>query len=231
MSRTDSLVLIPLIKYLNLFIKVAMPNNRHWLFILLLQCAFAADDTESWNSIGFEKKLPYSLELEFNQEFRLIDQLSTIKQTISEVSLSYKVLDGVRIFIPLRYAIFEDKVKQRLSFGGSYKYGWNPVSLKYRIKLQRTYENGDFPEDLIRNRITIDYKLNKKIEPYVSGEFFHLYNTGQFQYNENRISFGFNVDLPKKRSVKIFYTRKKEDIDSSKPDQINIFGLAYDTKL
>ena len=176
MSRTDSLVLIPLIKYLNLFIKVSMPNNRHWLFILLLQCAFAADDTESWNSIGFEKKLPYSLELEFNQEFRLIDQLSTIKQTISEVSLSYKVLDGVRIFIPLRYAIFEDKVKQRLSFGGSYKYAWNPVSLKYRIKLQRTYENGDFPEDLIRNRITIDYKLNKKIEPYVSGEFFHLYN-------------------------------------------------------
>ena len=231
MSRTDSLVLIPLIKYLNLFIKVAMPNNRHWLFILLLQCSFAADDTESWNSIGFEKKLPYSLELEFDQEFRLIDQLSTIKQTISKVSLSYKVLDGVRIFIPLRYAIFEDKVKQRLSFGGSYKYGWNPVSLKYRIKLQRTYENGDFPEDLIRNRITIDYKLNKKIEPYVSGEFFHLYNTDQLQYNENRISFGFNIDLPKKRFIKIFYTRKKEDIDSPKPDQINIFGLAYDIKL
>tara|TARA_B100000959_G_C14986423_1_gene625809 strand:- start:1402 stop:2097 length:696 start_codon:yes stop_codon:yes gene_type:complete len=230
MRKTDSLVLMILIKYLNLFIKGPMLIGRYCLFILLLQCAFAADETESWNSIGFEKNLPYSLELEFDQEIRLIDQLSTVKQTISEISLSYKILDGVRIFIPLRYAIFEDKVKQRLSFGGSYKYGWDPVSLKYRIKLQRTYENGDSPEDLIRNRITIEYKLSKKIEPYVSGEFFHLYNIDRFQYNENRISFGFNVDLPKKRSIKIFYTRKKEDIDSSKPDQINIFGLAYDLK-
>jgi len=207
-----------------------MLNARYWLLILFMQFSHGSDDIESWNSIGFEKKLPYSLELEFDQEIRLNDEISTFKQTISEISISLEVFDGVSLFIPLRYAIFEDKVKQRLSFGASYKHGWDPIGLKFRTKLQRTYENGDFPEDLIRNKITIEYELSKKIEPYVSGEFFHLYNTDRFQYNENRISFGLNVDLPKKRSMKIFYTHKREDIDSSSPDLISVFGLAYDFK-
>ena len=207
-----------------------MLNGRYWLLILFIQFSHGSDDVESWNSIGFEKKLPYSLELEFDQEIRLIEGMSTVKQTISEVSISYEVFDGASLFIPLRYAMFEDKVKQRLSFGGSYKHGWNPMNLKYRTKLQRTYENGDLPEDLIRNRITIEYELSNKIEPYVSGEFFHLYNADGFQYNENRFSFGLNVDLPKKRSMKIFYTHKREDIDGSSPDLISVFGLAYDFK-
>jgi len=160
----------------------------------------------------------------------LKDQLSTFNQTFSEVSLSYKVFDGLKIDIPYRYAIFEDKIKQRLSFSGSYKYSFKPISLKYRTKFQRTYEKEKTPEDLIRNKFTFEYKLSKKIEPYVSGELFHLFNTDNDQFDEYRVSFGFAVDLPRKKSIKIFYTYKKEDITKSSPDEINVFGVAYNFK-
>ena len=210
--------------------KITRITVGYWLFFLFIQNSYGLDDNQSWTSIGFETKLPYSLKLEFEQELRLKDQLSTFNQTFSEVSLSYKVFDGLKIDIPYRYAIFEDKIKQRLSFSGSYKYSFKPISLKYRTKFQRTYEKEKTPEDLIRNKFTFEYKLSKKIEPYVSGELFHLFNTDNDQFDEYRVSFGFAVDLPRKNSIKIFYMYKKEDIIKSSPDEINVFGVAYNFK-
>ena len=125
--------------------KTSRINSRYWLFFLLLQWSYGADDSESWASIGFETKLPYSLNLEFEQELRLKDQLATFKQTFSEVSLSYPVFDGFKIQVPFRYITYKDENKHRLSLAGSYKYSFKPVSLKHRTKYQRTYEKEEIP--------------------------------------------------------------------------------------
>ena len=134
------------------------------LLFLLIPNIYGADDNESWTSIGFEKKLPYKLKLEFEQELRFKDQISTFKQTFSDISLSYKVFDGLRIQIPYRYIVYKDKIKQRLSFSGSYKYSFKPVDLKYRTKFQRTYEDKESTDDMIRYKFSIQYKLSKKVE-------------------------------------------------------------------
>ena len=55
-----------------------------------------ADDTESWSSIGFETKLPYSIELELDQGFRLKDQMSSFKQTFTQVSIAYEIIDRMK---------------------------------------------------------------------------------------------------------------------------------------
>ena len=198
---------------------------------LFIPCVYGADDNESWTSIGFERKLPYSLKLEFEQELRLDDQLSTFKQTFSELSLSYKVFDGFSLQVPYRYSTYENKIKQRLSIGGSYKYSFKPLSLKYRTRLQRTFEEGENPEDLIRNKFTIEYKLDKNIEPYVSSELFHSYSEDPVQFDEYRISFGLRFDIMERSSIKIFYIFKKEDLTKSDPDEIGVFGLAYSFKM
>ncbi|HIB31572.1 MAG TPA: DUF2490 domain-containing protein [Candidatus Marinimicrobia bacterium] len=196
------------------------------LLFLLIPNIYGADDNESWTSIGFEKKLPYKLKLEFEQELRLKDQISTFKQTFSDISLSYKVFDGLRIQIPYRYIVYKDKIKQRLSFSGSYRYSFKPVDLKYRIKFQRTYEDKESTDDLIRKKFSVEYKLGKKVEPYISGELFHPYNGEPKQLDEYRISFGLTVDIMKKNSIKIFYIFKKEDLAYC-PLEVNVFGLAY----
>ena len=196
------------------------------LLFLLIPNIYGADDNESWTSIGFEKKLPYKLKLEFEQELRLKDQISTFKQTFSDISLSYKVFDGLRIQIPYRYIVYKDKIKQRLSFSGSYRYSFKPVDLKYRTKFQRTYEDKESTDDLIRNKFSVEYKLGKKVEPYISGELFHPYNGEPKQLDEYRISFGLTVDIMKKNSIKIFYIFKKEDLAYC-PLEVNVFGLAY----
>ena len=197
---------------------------------LFIPCVYGADDNEFWTSVSIEKKLPYSLKLDFEQELRLEDQVSTFKQTFSELSLSYKVFDGLSLQIPYRYSSYENKIKQRLSIGGSYKYSFKPLSLKYRARIQRTYEKEENPEDLIRNKFTIDYKLDKNIEPYVSSELFHSYNENPIRFDEYRISFGLTVDIMERSSIKIFYIFKKEDLTKT-PDEIGVFGLAYSFKM
>ena len=206
-------------------------NIGYGLFFLFIQSSFGIEDTQAWSSIGFEKNLPYSLSLEFEQEFRLKDQLTTFSQTFSEVSLSYKVIDGLNIGIPYRYTVFDDKTKQRLSLGVSYKYSIKPISLKYRAKLQRSYEKDKIPEQLIRNKFILQYKLSKKIEPFLSGELFHQSNTNNNQLDEYRVSFGLAVDLPRKSSIKIFYIFKNEDLTKTNPEKINVFSLSYRFKI
>ena len=204
---------------------------RHWLLIICIQSSYGLDDNQSWTSVGFEKKLPYSFKLQFEQELRLDNQLSTFKQTFSEFSLSYSVFKGFKIELPFRYMTYKDKTKQRVSFSGSYKYSFKPVSLKHRTKYQRTYEKGEIPEELIRNKLSIMYKLNKKIEPYVSGEFIQLLDATNYPLDETRFSFGLTYKLPKKNSIKIFFTLKNEDKTKKNPDEIGVFGLSYNFSL
>jgi len=205
-----------------------------YLLSLLTQCLYGANDHQSWTKVSLEKKIPYSLKLKLSQGLRLKDQLSTFNQTFFEASLSYKDSNGLRINIPYRYTVFEDKIKHRLSFGASYQYSFKPISLKYRIKFYRLHENGESLGkegealgDLIRSKFTIKYRSGKKTNPYISGELFHLLNTNNNMLNEYRASFGIEIDLPRKNSIIFFYMFKKEDIAKSNPDEINVFGLSY----
>ena len=205
-----------------------------YLLFLLAQCLYGADDHQSWTKVSLEKKIPFSLKLELAQGLRLKDYVSTFNQAFFEVSLSYKDSNGLRINIPYRYTIFEDKIKHRLSFGASYQYSFKPVSLKYRMKYYRLYENGEpigedseALGDLIRSKFTIKYRSGKKTNPYISGELFHLLNTNNNLLNEYRTSVGIEIDLPRKNSIIFFYIFKKEDITKSSPDEINVFGLSY----
>ena len=221
------------------------------LFFLMVQCSYGADDNQSWTKVSFSKKLPYSLKLDLAQGLRMKNQVSTLNQAFFEVSIAYKDSNGFRINIPYRYTIFEDKIKHRLSFGLSYQFyltstlfsrlippALRPVSLKYRIKFYRLYENGESVVtdgetlgDLIRNKLTIKYQSGKKIKPYISGELFHIYNIDNNPLDEYRASFGIEFDLPRKNSINIFYTLKKEYITKSISDQINIFGLNFSSKI
>ncbi len=212
-------------------VKSRRANISYFLIYFFIQYSFGIDDTHAWTSIGFEKKLSRSLSLQFEQELRIKDQLSAFSQTLSEVSLSYKVIDGLNINIPYRYSVFDDKFKQRLSLGVSYKYNFKPIGLKYRAKLERSFEKNNPLEDLIRNKFIIEYKLSKKIDPYCSGELFHKFNKSSNELDEYRISFGLAVDLPRKKSIKIFYIFKKKDLRTSSPDMINVYGVSYILRL
>ena len=197
-----------------------------WCYLIGNQLLIGADDFESRNTISYQVKLPQSFKIDFEQSLRLRGNQFSFRQTFTEATISYKVTDGLKLILPLRYAIFEDKVKKRISFGGTYKYKFNDYTMRYKSRYQRVYEKDEDLEDLIRNKFTIQYKSNKDIDPFVSYEIFNPFNSGVGEMNEYRLSVGGAIDLPKKKSAKIYYLYKIEDIDKKNSEVLNIIGLS-----
>ena len=135
-----------------------------WCYLIGIQLLIGADDFESRNTISYQVKLPQSFKINFEQSLRLRGDRFSFRQTFTEAGISYKVSDGLKLLLPLRYAIFEDKVKMRISFGGSYKYKFSDYTIRYKSRYQRVYEKDEDLEDLIRNKFTIQYKSNKDIQ-------------------------------------------------------------------
>ena len=196
-------------------------------FFIASNQGYAKVDTESWSSIGFGKKLSHSFKLDLEQSLRLKDDISSFKQTFTEGAISYNIFNGMKVFIPIRYAVFKNKTKKRISFGISYKYNLKRITFRYRSKLQKTYQSDKIFDPLIRNKLTTESKINKKLKLYFSKEISHFIYHRQFDYDENRFSLGARINLGKKRETKIFYTQKIEGLSNKKQDKTNVFGLSY----
>ena len=184
-------------------------------------------DTEYWNSIRLGVKLANSFKLNLEQSLRLKEDITSFKQTFSEGSISYNISKGLKVFIPVRYAVFKNKIKKRISIGISYKNDKKKLTYRYRSKFQKAYQENKSINPLIRNKLTIGSKIYKNFRPYLSQEFFHLLDEDQFNHDEYRISLGVKIDLSKKKEAKIFYTRKIEGYTEQKQQKTNVVGLSY----
>lgn len=194
-------------------------------FLLFSKSLFSADDFETRNTISYGFKLPYSLKLDCEQSLRLSGKEQSFKQTFTELTFSYKIIKDLSVIIPIRYAIFDDKVKNRITLGGVYKIGMKPFKVKFKTRFQSTHEKDKDPDELYRNKIYAHYKLNKKLEPFFSYEIFHPANSNDHSLNEYRFSLGTDFDLPRKRSLKLYYQFKAEDLNKKSPDEVHIMSL------
>ena len=202
--------------------------KSYWcLPLLFLQQLNGADEFELRNTISFKYKLPYSFRLDVEQSLRSRSEKLKFKQTFSEVTISYKLFENVKVFIPLRYAVFDDKIKKRISLGYSFKYKINELITRYKSRYQAGYEEGETAEEVFRNKLYLYYKLNKKLTPFFSYEIFNLLNSGVGEMNEYRLSVGVDIGLPKKKSAKIYYQYKIEDLDKKNSEILNVIGLSF----
>ena len=131
----------------------------NWLLFLLLfsKSLFSADDFESRNTISYGFKLPYSLKLDCEQSLRLSGKEQSFKQTFTELTFSYKIINNISVIIPIRHAIFDDKVKNRITLGGVYKIWMKPFKVKFKTRFQSTHEKDKDPDELYRNKIYAHY--------------------------------------------------------------------------
>mgnify|MGYP001170483065 CR=1 FL=1 len=202
-------------------------SSIYWCFILSLQFLNGANDFESRNTISFQFKLPHSFRLDCEQSLRLSGQELEFKQTFTELTFSKEIINDLKVFIPIRYAIFDDKVKNRMSLGGIYKIAVKSFKFKYKTRFQRTHEKSKNPEDLFRNKFYAHYKLSKKFEPFISCEIFHPANSNDNELNEYRLSLGTDFDLPRKKALKLYYQYKVEDLNKKSADETHIIGLSF----
>ena len=198
-----------------------------WFTFFLISQTLIADEFELRNSVSYKIKLPNSLRLDFKQSIRLRDESLLFRQTFSEASLSYELFDNMKIFIPLRYAIFKDKVKTRASFGGSYKIQLNDLSFRYKARYQFGFEEQRDTKQVLRNKLYAYYKVSKKYKPFMSYEIFNSIDSKLENINEYRVTSGLDIGLRGKKAIKIYIQYKVEDLEKKDTDGMNIIGFSY----
>ena len=198
-----------------------------WFTFFLISQVLIADEFEFRNSVSYKIKLPNSLRLDFEQSIRSRAENLVFRQTFSEASLSYELFDNIKIFIPLRYAIFKNKVKTRASFGGSYKVQFNDLSFRYKARYQFGFEEQKNTEQVLRNKLYAYYKVNKRYKPFMSFEIFNQIDSKVENMNEYRVTSGLDIELRGKKAIKIFIQYKVEDLEKINTDEMNIIGFSY----
>ena len=198
-----------------------------WFTFFLISQNLIADEFELRNSVSYKIKLPNSLRLDLEQSIRSRGESLLFRQTFSEASLSYELFDNMKIFIPLRYAIFKNKVKTRASFGGSYKVQLNDFSVRYKTRYQLGFEEQKDTEQVLRNKLYAYYKVSKRYKPFMSYEIFNPIDSKVENMNEYRVTSGLDIGLRGKKSIKIYFQYKVEDLEKKDTDKMNIIGFSY----
>ena len=198
-----------------------------WFTFFLISQILIADEFELRNSVSYKIKLPNSLRLDLEQSIRSRGENLVFRQTFSEASLSYEPVNNMKIFIPLRYAIFKDKVKTRASFGGSYKVQLNDFSVRYKTRYQLGFEEQKDTEQVLRNKLYAYYKVSKRYKPFMSYEIFNPIDSKVEIMNEYRVTSGLDIGLRSKKSIKIYFQYKVEDLEKKDTDEMNIIGFSY----
>ena len=198
-----------------------------WFTFFLISQILIADEFELRNSVSYKIKLPNSLRLDLEQSIRSRGENLVFRQTFSEASLSYEPVNNMKIFIPLRYAIFKDKVKTRASFGGSYKAQLNDFSVRFKTRYQLGFEEQKDTEQVLRNKLYAYYKVSKRYKPFMSYEIFNPIDSKVENMNEYRVTTGLDIGLRGKKSIKIYFQYKVEDLEKKDTDEMNIIGFSY----
>ena len=198
-----------------------------WFTFFLISQILIADEFELRNSVAYKIKLPNSLRLDLEQSIRSRGESLLFRQTFSEASLSYELFDNMKIFIPLRYAIFKNKVKTRASFGGSYKVQLNDLSFRYKARYQFGFEEQKNTEQVLRNKLYAYYKVNKRYKPFMSFEIFNPIDSKVEIMNEYRVTSGLDIGLRGRKVIKIYFQYKVEDLEKKDTDKMNIIGFSY----
>jgi hypothetical protein len=183
-------------------------------------------DAQLWKGLVLQKTfLNNRLQFSLNEEVRLRNNFSEVRNSFTDLSLHYKLRKRLAIGLGYRYSIRPDVNVHRLYSDLT----WRPKLKKSRFgivlrtRLQQDRDRFDI-ETTLRPRLWVDYNLPKtKLEPYVAVEpFFRLQKAGNFDHY--RLYAGVKYPLRKKVELRGGYIFA-QDIDGVNREQDHIFMI------
>ncbi|MFM2048196.1 MAG: hypothetical protein RI955_744 [Bacteroidota bacterium] len=201
-------------------------------------------DFGSWNSFSVETKMNKKVSILFNEECRLKENISRLNLFYTEVGVQYRPVSFIKTSVVYRWIDkyqYEDgsfSFRNRLMWDFTIKKNLSKqFSLSYRHRLQAekkdwfTSEKGNLTEWYSRNKFTLKYQINKKIDAYSSVEFryqLHDYRNleSEHTWHRNRYQTGIDYAINEKNEVGIYYLVQRE-FNVSIPENFYVIGLQY----
>ncbi|HEU4719229.1 MAG TPA: DUF2490 domain-containing protein [Bacteroidia bacterium] len=216
-----------------------------FLFLSFLLCRplFAQhQDLGSWMTFSANKGLFGKLEFNFDQEFRLRDNLTNVNLFYTNLGFSYKVNKYMKVSATYR---FIDKHKSDGSYGLrnrfftdlTFKIKPGKFNLSYRFRCQEEWRGagyndtyGNVPEIYIRNLFKVAYKLTGHWSPYAGTELrWQLQNPRIPYYNgfdRSRFFAGTDYKINDHNTAGVYFLYQLE-WNVVDPETLYIIGLEY----
>lgn len=224
-----------------------MTTTRTTFFILFFisfwALALSTDaqnvDTRLRLSTKIQKELNDDLNLGFEYQHRLDQNLSTFDKAFIEPSISYDVFDGIRVGALYRAILDQNSTrrqqfKQRVAGYVRYSQEIDDFEIKLKTALQYGFDdlaNPSFSYDqklINRNLIELEYNwFGSKFTPFVSYEiFYHINHPNGGILNQWRLKSGTSYKLSKQSRIQLYYLFEHE-FNVENPGDANIFGFGY----
>jgi hypothetical protein len=201
-------------------------------------------DSGLWLSLGADKKINKNIEIYTKTQVRFMDNFQSFTYNFIDIGISNRIAKNISF--DLSYVLntrrnyfsesFVYQPKHQVYCNFTFKKEIAKWRLANRNQFQTDLEDGQFSgsnsssmDYFYRNKSTIKYKFNKKIEPYVFYEmYFRMNNKRDWEdaIYRNRICGGFEYNLTKRKSINCYYLFQQQ-VKRKGPDYVNAIGIAY----
>ena len=199
-------------------------------------------DAGLWTSASFEAKVAKKLTACIAQELRFNENISELGTAFTDAGLGYKLNKHFQLAVNYRY-IQKRRTDNYYSFRHrfyidvKYEKKIKPFQIQFRSRLQDEYDDigrasdGGIPIYYSRNKLSMNWDLNKPFSPYVSVELFSPLNYPRNKVIDNiRTTAGVDYEISKHQKFDLFYMIQKE-VNVSNPGTDFVVGLGYAYKL
>lgn len=220
---------------------------RITFFLLLIYIiSFTQEkDFVSWTAIEINKKMNKKISLALEEQLRMFNNVSYIKTVFTQISTGFKFNKYFKAEASYRFIQEPDLnfnyfLKHRYDINLYYKNKINDICFTLRTRFQQSFEDlykeyaNINPEIYIRNKLTLNFDLDKKYIPYIGTELYYSLNNVELSegksFKKYRLFLGTNYKINKKQEIKLFYIFQNE-INVSNPLNSNIIGIKYSYRL
>ena len=218
-----------------------MKNRLLVGFLFFWGLTFAQVVPQTWLSGGVNRKLTSKLAAAASLDLRFYD-FSAPGTIFPQLSLSFKVIDGVKISADYRMLFKENQYRNyvfdnRLNFNIELKAKYKHVDPGFRFRYQSTFGTlqtvGNYSPEFdqaIRLKPSLTFHINKnsRFTPAISGEWFYSLANKELgkRFTKYRFAVGtsYNLKGPKSIDIKYIYG---QSINLPKNETEHILSLTY----
>ena len=184
-----------------------------------------------WSRFNAIYKVNKKINITSRAAIRTQNNSLTLNQNYYQLAAKYKFNKHFNTSFAYRLKNMNEEygsiIKHRFHNDLTLKKKFDDISLylRFRTQYQVSYvEDNEFYE---RIRFKTSYKINKKINTYISDEFYIDVNTPL--YDKNRFTLGLEYKINKDFDIEIKYIRNLQ-LNVDNPDIMNVLGigLSYD---
>lgn len=214
------------------------------IYCILLLCCIGAhaqrrqQDMQLITGIQISKDLPKGFDLSVQYQFRAFNYLRVIRGSYFYGSVRYTLIKKVlSTEFEYRYMTSDTRDQHRFGLGIIAKHKAGEFTFSDRLVYQRehpyfngSYEKGNEPTNMLRNRVQVKWDFKKRWDAYVSCEPFIKISNKAKEIRRVRAIAGMDWEFKKNHNINLFYQYQTQ-VNQKEPEMMHTIGCMYEWDL